>query len=57
VPTFYYRYNDDLFDDEQPFASTAKSALRFIRKLDPDFDQIGLIRYSSTAPARRFLLF
>jgi hypothetical protein len=55
-PSFYLRYNDDLFDDEQPLASTAKSAVRFIRKLDPAFDQIGLVRYSTKAePARELL--
>jgi len=43
------RYKDDLFDDEQPMASTAAAAVRFIRKLDFQFDQIGLVRYSSRA--------
>ncbi len=55
-PEARYRYNDDLFDDEQPLASTAASAVRFIRKLDPAFDQIGLVRYSQKAePARELL--
>ncbi len=44
-----YRYLDDLFDDEQPMASTAAAAVRFIRKLDYDFDQIGLVRYDTKA--------
>lgn len=43
------RYEDDLFDDEQPLASTAASAQRFLRKLDPSFVQIGLVRYSADA--------
>ena len=43
------RYLDDLFDDEQPMASTAAAAVRFIRKLDFNFDQIGLVRYDTKA--------
>ncbi len=42
-----YRYLDDLYDDEQPIASTVSAAKRFVRKLDPHFDQIGLVTYSS----------
>jgi len=43
------RYEDDLFDDEQPMAGTSAAAVRFVRKLDFNFDQIGLVRYSSRA--------
>ncbi len=42
-----YRYLDDLYDDEQPIASTVAAAKRFVRKLDPHFDQVGLVTYSS----------
>ena len=44
-----YRYMDDLYDDEQPLASAAAASIRFINKLDFNFDQIGLVTYSSRA--------
>ncbi|MBN2007346.1 MAG: VWA domain-containing protein [Anaerolineae bacterium] len=44
-----YRYNDPIFDDEQPLASTAAAASRFLRRLDLAYDQIGLVRYSTKA--------
>jgi hypothetical protein len=44
-----YRYLDDLYDDEQPLASAASASIRFINKLDFNFDQIGLVTYSGRA--------
>ncbi|MFP4394361.1 MAG: VWA domain-containing protein [Anaerolineales bacterium] len=44
-----YRYMDDIYDDEQPLASAAAASIRFIKKLDFNFDQIGLVTYSGKA--------
>ena len=44
-----YRYMDDLYDDEQPLAAAAAASIRFIKKLDFNFDQIGLVTYSGKA--------
>lgn len=44
-----HRYRDDLYDDEQPHASAVASSIRFINMLDFNFDQIGLVTYSSRA--------
>ncbi len=51
-----YRYMDDLYDDEQPLASAASASIRFINKLDFDFDQVGLVTYSSRANQVKELL-
>lgn len=47
-----YRYNDWLFDDEQPLRGAAEASKRFIRKLDYRYDQIGLIVYNSRSSIR-----
>jgi len=51
-----YRYMDDLYDDEQPLASAASASIRFIDKLDFNFDQVGLVTYSSRANRVKELL-
>ncbi len=55
-PEKRYRYEDPIFDDEQPLASTAAAATRFLRRLDYGFDQVGLVRYSSKADSSNELL-
>ncbi len=55
-PEKRYRYEDPIFDDEQPMASTAAAATRFLRRLDYKVDQIGLVRYSSSADSSNQLL-
>jgi len=44
-----YRYLDDIYDDEQPIRAATESAKKFIRRLDPRYDQIGYVYYSSSA--------
>ncbi|MBN2004607.1 MAG: VWA domain-containing protein [Anaerolineae bacterium] len=44
-----YRYNNPIFDDEQPMASVTAATARFVRKLDIGRDQIGVIPYSTRA--------
>jgi hypothetical protein len=44
-----YRYLDDLYDDEQPIRASVEAAKAFVRKLNPRFDQIGLVTYNSRA--------
>ena len=44
-----HRYLDDLYDDEQPIRASVEAAKGFIRKLNPRFDQVGLVTYSSSA--------
>ncbi|MBN1262062.1 MAG: VWA domain-containing protein [Anaerolineae bacterium] len=43
------RYKDDLFDDEQPIRGALEAAKKFVRRLDPKYDQIGYVSYSTTA--------
>jgi hypothetical protein len=44
-----YRYLDDLYDDEQPIRASVEAAKAFVRKLNPRFDQIGLVTYNEWA--------
>jgi len=44
-----YRYLNWIFDDEQPLRGAAEASKRFITRLDPKYDQIGLVTYSSRA--------
>lgn len=46
------RYLDDLWDDEQPIRASVEAAKGFVRKLNPRFDQVGLVTYSSSASIR-----
>ncbi len=46
------RYEDDLWDDEQPIRASVEAAKGFVRKLNPRFDQVGLVTYSSSASIR-----
>jgi hypothetical protein len=43
---------DDLWDDEQPIRGSVEAGKAFIRRLNPRFDQIGLVTYDSTARIR-----
>ncbi len=47
-----YRYLDDIYDDEQPIRGAVEAAKAFVRRLDPEFDQIGYVYYSSSASIR-----
>lgn len=43
-----YRYLDDIYDDEQPMRGAVEAAKRFVSRMDPAYDQIGLVSYSSS---------
>jgi len=38
---------DPLYDDEQPIRSALEAAKHFVARLDPRFDQVGYVRYST----------
>jgi len=40
---------DAIYDDEQPIRTALEAARHFVAKLDPRFDQVGYVRYSSSA--------
>jgi hypothetical protein len=44
-----HRYLDDIYDDEQPIRDAVEAAKRFVLRLNPSFDQIGYVAYSSSA--------
>ncbi len=44
-----YRLLDDLYDDEQPMRGSVEAAKRFVRRLDPRYDQIGYVSYNNRA--------
>ena len=44
-----YRYQDWIFDDEQPIRGALEASKRFVKRLDPTYDQVGLVAYSSRA--------
>jgi len=44
-----YRYLDDLYDDEQPMASTTKAFADFVRQMDYAQHQVGLVKYDTRA--------
>jgi hypothetical protein len=46
---------DDLFDDDQPIRSLKEAAKDFVARLDPRVDQIGVVRYSTTAQIGKYL--
>jgi Flp pilus assembly protein TadG len=46
---------DDLYDDFQPIRAAKEAAKRFVRRLDPDLDQIGYVWYNNTASVREEL--
>lgn len=46
------RRNDDIYDDEQPIRAALEAAKRFVARLDPRYDQIGYVYYSSSASIR-----
>jgi hypothetical protein len=46
------RRRDDIYDDEQPVRGAIEASKTFVRRLDPRFDQIGYIYYSSNASIR-----
>ncbi len=50
-----YRYNDFIYDDEQPIRGAVEAAKRFVLRLDPQFDQIGLVSYNTNATIRNEL--
>jgi Flp pilus assembly protein TadG len=47
--TINLRYLDDIYDDEQPIRGAVEAAKDFVEMLDPAYDQIGLVSYSSRA--------
>ena len=50
------RRNDDIYDDEQPIRGSVEAAKMFVGTLlDPKFDQVGYVRYSSSASIRSHL--
>lgn len=38
---------DDLFSDEEPIRTSKEAIKNFIKRLDPQFDQVGFVHYSS----------
>lgn len=44
-----HRYRDDIYDDEQPLRGSVEAAKRFVARLDPQYDQIAYVPYSSNA--------
>ncbi|MBN1487677.1 MAG: VWA domain-containing protein [Anaerolineae bacterium] len=46
------RRTDPIFDDEQPIRGAIEASKAFIRRLDPKFDQIAYVYYSSSATIR-----
>ncbi|MBN1872648.1 MAG: VWA domain-containing protein [Anaerolineae bacterium] len=51
-----YRYQDDIYDDEQPMRGTVEAAKAFVRQFSPDCDQIGYVSYSTEATIHSELL-
>ncbi len=51
-----YRYTDAIYDDEQPIRGALEASKKFIRRLDWNFDQIGLVTYGSKADHRTELM-
>ncbi len=50
IPEAYRdRRLDVLYSDEEPIRGSIEAAKRFIARLDPKFDQIGLVAYNSSA--------
>jgi hypothetical protein len=49
------RRNDDIYDDEQPIRASIEAAKQFVGMLDPRYDQIGYVYYSSSASIRNEL--
>ncbi len=43
------RRYDDVYDDEQPIRDALEAAKYFVKQLDPRFDQVGYVPYSSNA--------
>ncbi|HOT91698.1 MAG TPA: VWA domain-containing protein [Anaerolineae bacterium] len=50
-----YRYTDDIYDDEQPIRGAVEAAKRFVLRMDPQYDQIGLVSYNTNATIRNEL--
>jgi Flp pilus assembly protein TadG len=46
---------DDLYDDFQPIRAAKEAAKKFVRRLNPDLDQIGYVWYSTNASIREEL--
>jgi hypothetical protein len=44
--------HDAIYDDEQPLRGALEAAKHFVARLDPTLDQIGYVRYSSSASIR-----
>ena len=47
--------NDAIYDDEQPIRNALEAAKHFVGRLNPRFDQVGYVRYSTTAEIAREL--
>ena len=43
------RLEDYIYDDEQPIRGSVEAAKNFVRRMDPRYDQIGYVSYSSSA--------
>lgn len=50
-----YRYNDYIYDDEQPIRGAVEAAKRFVQRMDPQYDQVGLVSYNTSATIRNEL--
>ncbi|MFZ5917088.1 MAG: pilus assembly protein TadG-related protein [Chloroflexota bacterium] len=46
---------DDLYDDDQPIRFLKEASKDFVARLDPAVDQIGVVRYSTTAGIGKYL--
>jgi hypothetical protein len=42
-----YNTGDDLWDDEQPVRAAKEAVKRFVGRLNPEFDQVSYVHYSS----------
>jgi hypothetical protein len=52
VTTQTNRLADDLFSDFEPLRTSQEAVKRFVKKLDPQFDQVGFVGFSSNPSPR-----
>jgi Flp pilus assembly protein TadG len=55
APIDIYGQQDDLYDDYQPIRFAKEAAKRFVRRLNPQLDQIAYVWYSSSSSIREEL--
>jgi Flp pilus assembly protein TadG len=46
------RLGDDLFSDFEPLRTSQEAVKRFVKKLDPQFDQVGFVGFNATVTPR-----